>query len=64
MALSGMIDEPITVTLATACALLSVSAATINRLVKAGRLTRLKLGGRLLFRLIDLRQLIDSLIPS
>lgn len=55
-----MSNEPITVSMKEACRLTGLSRATLDRMAAAGKLTKIKIGKKVLFRYDDLRMLVSN----
>jgi len=58
------IPEPLTVSIGEAARLTGLSAATLRRRNKDGTLPMVRVGGRRLVRLADLRRLVEASEPS
>jgi len=58
------IPEPLTVSIGEASRLTGLSAATLWRRHKDGTLPMIRVGGRRLVRLADLRRLVEASEPS
>ena len=56
--------EPLTVSIGEAARLTGLSAATLRRRNKDGTLPMVRVGGRRLVRLVDLRRLVEASEPS
>jgi excisionase family DNA binding protein len=53
-------SKHLTVSVATAAAMLEVSKQTIARWIKSGRLPAIKIVGRLMIRVSDIEKLLDA----